>query len=245
MLDRLLSYGLQYGVDFFEVILLFVLIKRGHAKRLIEVCLYVVFFLFVDGLARPYLAFRCGALEFYYIYWLSDVALVLATFLLICSFFRRAFLKANHMWPQVRRMLLAVFMLVVAISCISLFRHFKHLFSQFMPDFQQNLYFACLVLNTLLYIWMQKVDAADQELGLLVCGIGIQFAGPAASLALVHLTHGARISNLLFVHVAQICTLGMLVTWLYGVGKAPKLATEGALAQKLAAKSALAQVASG
>jgi hypothetical protein len=233
MLDKLLGYGLQYGVYIFEVILLVVLIMRGYWRRLVDVCLYVVFYLSVDGIARPYVIFHYGlhSPQYYYCYWLSDVALVLGAFLLVCSFFRRAFVEADHLWLQVRRMLLAVFALVAAISCVSLFRHFGSLYSQFIPEFGQNLYFACLVLNTLLYIWMQKVNAADQELGLLVCGIGIQFAGPAASLALVHLTHGAQNSSALFVSVTQICTLGMLLTWLYGVGKAPNVATEPALAQ--------------
>ncbi len=60
----------------------------------------------------------------------------------------------------------------------------------FIVEFSQNLYFSCLVLNTLLYVMIQQLAIDDDELGLLVCGMGVQFAGEAACLALLHLTLG-------------------------------------------------------
>ena len=70
-------------------------------------------------------------------------------------------------------------------------------FTLFIIEFNQNLYFTCLVLNTLLYILLQQIDSADDELGLLVCGVGIQFAGPAATLALLTLTTGEHFAHIL------------------------------------------------
>jgi hypothetical protein len=72
----------------------------------------------------------------------------------------------------------------------------------------------------MLYILMQQIETADDELGLLVSGVGIQFAGPAASLALLHLTLGHASSKFLVQLIMPLCTLGMLLTWFYAVGRA-------------------------
>jgi len=93
-------------------------------------------------------------------------------------------------------------------------------------EFEQNLYFTCLVLNTLLYLLLQQTHSADEELGLLVCGLGIQFAGPAASFALVHLTSGEAYATSLNHFLGQLCTMGMLLTWFYAVAWMPKRASD-------------------
>ena len=69
---------------------------------------------------------------------------------------------------------------------------------------------------------MQQIDSADDQLGLLVCGMGIQFAGPAAGLALAHLTPGLRLAQSLWTYLHPLCTVGMVLTWLYAVSKAEK-----------------------
>jgi hypothetical protein len=84
------------------------------------------------------------------------------------------------------------------------------------------------VLNTLLYILMQQLNSADDELGLLVCGIGIQFAGPAASLALYHLTGGPPYIRSLTYLVIPACTLAMLLIWFYAIARMPRPATAAA-----------------
>jgi len=73
------------------------------------------------------------------------------------------------------------------------------------------------VLNTLLYLLLQQIDSADDQLGLLVCGVGIQFAGPAATLALLHLTANEGFARLLTTLVMRLCTLGMLLVWAYAI----------------------------
>ncbi len=73
------------------------------------------------------------------------------------------------------------------------------------------------MLNTLLYLLLQHIDSADDQLGLLVCGVGIQFAGPAATLALIHLTRGERFAHSLGSLAMRLCTLGMLLVWAYAI----------------------------
>jgi hypothetical protein len=81
------------------------------------------------------------------------------------------------------------------------------------------------VLNTLLYVMLQQLAIDDDELGLLVCGLGVQFAGEAACFALLHLTADQSMAKVLTVFLAPICTLAMLSIWVYAVGKTPQTAS--------------------
>ena len=122
------------------------------------------------------------------------------------------------MWRFVRLLLVFVFVLVVGISGLFFSHNYSDLFTLFfVVEFNQNLYFTCLVLNTLLYLLLQQIDSADDQLGLLVCGVGIQFAGPAATLALVHLTTGEGFAQSLAYFTIPLCTLGMLLVWAYAI----------------------------
>ncbi len=193
----------------------------------------------MDGLGRPYVLYCYGlaSREYAYFFWLTDVSLTLAAFLLICAFFRRACQHEAKMWQVLRLMLAFVFVLVLAISLFSLSRHYSHLFTRFIIEFEQNLYFTLLVLNTLLYILIQQIQSADDELGWLVCGMGIQYAGPAAGWALVHLTPGQHFAQSLQNFLHPLSTLGMLLIWFYAVARVPKpapVAASGAEAPALA-----------
>lgn len=207
--------------------LLLFLLYRGIWKRLTSVSAYLLALLLIDGAGRGYVLHHFGlkSIEYFYTYWLTDVALTLGAFLLVCTFFHRASaIQEEKMWRFVRLFLVFVFVLVLGISAFSLSRNYDHLFSRFIVEFQQNLYFTCLVLNTLLYIMMQQMETADDELGLLVCGMGLQFAGPAASFALKFLTPSIGFTESLMDFIGPLCTLGMLLTWFYAVTRLPKAA---------------------
>jgi len=229
MLDYLIRYGVQYGVYLMEVALLVFLLQQGTWRRLRGMAVYVTLLLVTDGVGRPFVLYSFGlsSREYAYFYWLTDVVLTLGAFLLVCAFFRRACVREEKMWRFLRLLLAFVFVLILGISIISLSRNYTHLFTRFIVEFQQNLYFTCLVLNTLLYILMQQIATADDELTLLVCGMGIQFAGPAACLALLYLTSAAPYSKSVFTYVPPLCTLGMLLTWFYAVARAPRAAVVG------------------
>ena len=243
MLGNLLGYLVQ----FLELGLLVYLLYRGLWRRHAAVLVYLLSLLAVDAGVRRYFFHLYGGLDspaYAYSYWLTDVLLALEAFGLMCIFFRRA--CTREFWRILRLSLIVVFILVAAISCVSLSHHLAgvslshhlagltslkdnllHDFCVFMYEFEQNLYFTCLVLNTLLFVMLQRIEGADQELGLLVCGMGIQFAGPAASLALVHVTSGWPAAYSLLGYVMPVCTLGMLLVWLYAMTPAQKDATDG------------------
>ena len=186
MIDQILNHGLQYGIYILEAVVCGLLASRGGWRNHKGLCLYVTLLFALDGVSRPVVLSHFGAasVQYAYFYWLTDVVLAMGAFLLTCAFFRRACTREEKLWHFVRLLLVFVFLLVVAISALSLTRNYTHLFTMFIIEFSQNLYFTCLVLNTLLYVMIQQLAIEDDELGLLVCGMGVQFAGEAACLAL-------------------------------------------------------------
>lgn len=217
-----LSTAIGYSGTVFEVGLLVVMLWRGLAVSLWEVTAYLVTAVGV-GAARLYALATYGFASSQYgnCYWTTDLLLVLVAFILVVSFFRRACSGKPEMWQHVRMLLGAVLVAIAAISYFSLASHSDRVFSSFTVEFSQNLYFACLVLTTLLYLMTLKMDIADERLGMLVCGLGIEFAGPAAGLALVFLTRGSELSRVIGVYFFPLCDIGMILTWFYAITRVP------------------------
>jgi hypothetical protein len=212
------SYGFQYGCYLIEAGLIIFVAQRRHGNRPVSALLYLSCLL-ATGLARTYAlrVYGLASRRYFYVYWSTDFLLVISAFFLVCLFFRRACLHQEKMWRFVRLLLAFIFVLVLGISGLIFSRNYSDLFPYFVFEFNQNLYFTCLVLNTLLYILLQQIDSADDQLGLLVCGVGIQFAGPAATLALLHLTANEGFAQSLNSLVMRFCTLGMLLVWAYAI----------------------------
>lgn len=218
------SVAVQYGIYLIEAGLLVYMGARRRVKTLLPVFLYLSLLLAVDAIGRPYVLYSYGytSSQYAYFYWLTDVLLVLGAFLLVCVFFRRACAHQEKLWHFIRLLLGLVFALALLISLLTLSNHYDGDLAPLTLEFRQNLYFTCLVLNTLLYILMQQAESTDDELTLLVCGMGIQFAGPAANFALAHLTPGQDYYGLFYPYVGPLCTLGMLLTWFYALVRVPQ-----------------------
>ncbi len=215
--------GIGYATCAVEVCLVAYLLVRGQWKRLGSLFVYVAAILGAD-LIRSYVLHVHGrdSAQFAYCWYVADFLLTLGAFLLASSFFHRACLREEKIWRFIRLLLVFVFVIVLGISWFSLSRDYKQIITWFIVEFEQNLYFTCLVLITLLYLLMQQIGSKDEELELLVCGMGIQFAGPAASWALLTLTGREEYSVTLVKFIGPLCTLGMLLTWLYAVALMPK-----------------------
>ena len=200
------------------------LLWRGRWRRLKGLGLYVVGLLLVDGMARPAVLNHFGpaSTQYAYFYWLTDVGLALGAFLLICRFFRRACADEEERWKFIRLMLVTVFVVVLGISALKLSSNYTHLFTNFIIEFSQNLYFTCLVLNTLLYLMIQQLAIDDEELGLLVVGMGVQFAGETACLALLQLTFRENFAREMLRFLGPACTVGMLAIWAYALLRPPQ-----------------------
>jgi hypothetical protein len=227
MFSALSVHALQYADYALEVSLVAVLLLRGWWKRYPAFFAYLTSFAFIDAILRPTILYSYGrsSTQYLYGYYVTDIILTLGAFILICLFFRRACARKKDLWPVLRTMLIAVFVLVAFLSCFTMSEHFGHLAMSFAVELSQNVYFACLVLNTLLYIMLQQVDCADEELNLLVCGLGLEFAGSAAAMALAALmpTWSDNVTFASF--VIQISALGMCLIWLYAATRNPEKAS--------------------
>ena len=220
--NGIVSYGYQYGCYLIEAGLIVFVALSNYRRRFISAALYLSCML-ATGVARTYTLHRFGyhSTQYSDVYWTTDFLLVISLFFLVCLFFRRACLRQEKIWHYVRLLLTFVSILVVGISGLFFSHNYGNPLTGFIVEFSQNLYFTCLVLNTLLYLLLQQIDSADDQLGLLVCGVGIQFAGPAATLALVHLTTGEGFAQSLAYFTMPLCTLGMLLVWAYAIVRVP------------------------
>jgi len=208
-----------------ELVLLIILLQRGYLRSLRSLCIFVGTLFAVDAAVRPLSLTLYGraSTEYYNLYWLTDLILVLASFALICAFFRRACLRHDEVWKMVKPALAIVLVLELVFSSSAFFKHYQQhlLFTRFMYDFSQDIYFTCVVLNTVLYLMLQWFRDRDQFLQLLVCGLGIQFAGPAANTALVLITGNRDVWHLL-TYLLPICNVAMLAIWVYAVARQPR-----------------------
>jgi len=241
--SNIASQALQYVGILIEVTLVVYLACSDRWRRQGGVSVYLTSLLVAES-ARVLVWHECGlnSREYFYVYWSTDFLLVVSAFLLVCSLFRRACRDEERMWRFVRLLLVFVFVLVVGFSGLIFSRKYSDLFPYFAFEFNQNLYFTCLVLNTLLYLLLQYIESADDQLGLLVCGVGIQFAGPAATLALLHLIGAGHPAQSLNSFVMRSCTFGMLLVWAYAISRVKVDATrvtrrEGPALAEVAASS--------
>lgn len=218
MVDRMAIDALQYLGYALEIALVAVILGRKWWKEYTAFSLYVIAFVLADVAIRPLFldAYGFSSRQYRQCYWFTDIALTLAAFLLVCVFFRHACSDRKERWAFARTMLGVVFVGIVAASILSISSHYDHLFGRFIVDLQQNLYFACLVLSTVLFVMLESRDS-DGELGLLVCGLGIEFAGPAAGMALAYLTPGGHFAGVVTPLVAQLCNVAMFIVWLYAL----------------------------
>ena len=101
--DKIFISLLSYAGYLLEAGLLAYLIYRGHARRLWEVVFYLVTSLGVIG-ARSYTLHSYGldSRQYGYCYWTTDLLLVLAAFVVVSAFFRRACSHNEKMWEQLR-----------------------------------------------------------------------------------------------------------------------------------------------
>jgi hypothetical protein len=216
--SKIVSYGLECAGILIEAGLVLYVAWSSQWRRQRGIALYLSSLL-VAEVGRAYAVHEYGvnSRQFFYVYWSTDFLLVISAFLLMCLFFQRACVREEKMWRSIRLLLVFVFVLVLGVSGVCFSRNYSHLFTYFIVEFNQNLYFTCLVLNTLLYLLLQYIESVDDQLGLLVCGVGIQFAGPAATFALLDLTAGERFAQSLANPVMRLCTFGMLLVSAYAI----------------------------
>jgi hypothetical protein len=207
--------GLMYAGYALELSLLVLLLSPKRIRRFPALCAYVASLFAVD-LGRGWVLrhYPINGTVYNYSYYSSDLLLALGTFLLVCTFFRRACRDHETVWEFIRPILSLILVMVVILSAVALRMnfHFPHLFSRYIFEFNQDLYFVCLVLNTVLYVMLQRFKGAS-DLNLLVCGLGLQLAGPAIGSALASIMGSVAVLS----YLSPFCSLTMMAIWIYAI----------------------------
>ncbi len=179
--------------------------------------------LFTLGCYYVYLIYGYESGQYYYFYFLGDAIPNVIGYLLIGSFFDRL-LRESAFHKYVRPTLAICFLLIAGISALFIVGSVEHLYSEFVLEFQQNLYFVGVLLTLLLWMSVSYLDVRSRRFTLLVSGLGTYFAAHAASYALRFLFSGLEAPMRAVPPLAYNFMVGL---WLYTFLRVPE--EEGAV----------------
>ena len=151
------------------------------------------------------------SLPYFYFYYTADAILNIIGYLLVASFFDQMF-RRSILRPYVRPTLAIFFLGVVGVSGLFISRNVSHLYSRFVIEFEQNMFFVGVLLTFLLWISMSYLRAESRRFVLLVSGLGIYFSAHAANYALQFLFRG--LADVL-ASVPPFAYTFMVLLWLY------------------------------
>ncbi len=174
-------------------------------------CLYVIH------------AFGYTSYEYFYFYYTGDAIQNVAGYLLIGSFFDHL-LRESAFHKYVRPTLAIFFLLIAGGSALFISGSADRLYSDFVLELQQNLYFVGVLLTFLLWMSVSYLAVESRRFTLLVSGLGIYFAAHAASYALWHLFHWYRFHGLepVATAVPPLAYNLMVGLWLYTFLRVPE-----------------------
>ncbi|MCH7986788.1 MAG: hypothetical protein IH847_09435 [Acidobacteria bacterium] len=149
--------------------------------------------------------------QYYYFYFMGDAVMMFVAYLVIGSFFDHLF-RHSVFCSYIRPALVFLFLLVVGISGLFIFRGVEHFYSGFVIELEQNMYFVGVVLVFLLWTSMSYLGAQNRRFVLLVAGMGILFAAHAANYAIRFLFPSLSALTLVVPPLAYNFMVGL---WLY------------------------------
>ncbi len=169
-------------------------------------CLYVIY------------VFGYTSYRYFYFYYTGDAIQNVAGYLLIGSFFDRL-LRESVFHKYVRPTLAIFFLLITGISALFIAGSVDRLYSRFVIEFQQNLYFVGVLLTFLLWMSVNYLAVQSRRFSLLVSGLGIYFAAHAANYAIRFLFPSLSALTLVVPPLAYNFMVGL---WLYTFLRVPE-----------------------
>lgn len=195
-------------------------LRRHCFRRYSYLNLYAIALLVVDLLRYVVLnAYGFKSMHYFWAFYLSDAFLSLLLYLLILSFFDVVF-RESPLRETVRISLLGAFALLSFISYISISSSVKQFYSRLTIEFQQNMYFASVVLAVLLCMSLAHLRVRNPQLSMLIGGLGVLAALQAASYALQNILMVKGLVEVVRL-VPSISTAAMLGIWCYALAKLP------------------------
>lgn len=174
----------------------------------------------VFTLATQYVIYTAGytSIEYFYFYYTGDAILTTVAYLVIAGLFDQMF-RHSILSRYVRPTLAIFFLLVVAISGIFISRSVDHLYSRFVIELQQNMFFVGVLLTFLLWLSMSYLGAETRRFALLVSGLGIYFAAHACNYAARFLFPGMAD---LATRIPPLAYNLMILVWFYTFLRIPE-----------------------
>lgn len=196
---------------------------RGLFRKYFNLNLYVMTLCAVDALRWVILhSYGLKSTEYFFAFFLGDALLAITAYLMILGFFDTLF-RDTSLRPQIRLALFVFFLLVAGMSYVFISNTVDHFYSRLIVEFQQNMYFAQVVLTALLWVALAHLRVSGRQLNLLIAGLGMPAAALAAGYALQNLL--PRELNLTLSELTRrfstLATLAMLGLWCYALIKVP------------------------
>jgi len=201
--------------------------KRVIGRHLL-LSLYAMGLLLCDGVRWAFLrSYGFSSKPYYYVYYSSDLCLVVLRYLVILSVFD-LILRNSLLRVQARRAFLGFFAIVAGMSYAVVSHNWSGPYSRLIFEFQQNLYFACVVLTVLLCVTLTQLRVTDPVLRTLVYGLGVSAAllasGNALQSVLADLTQRGTLNKAVLDSFAVVigrmhalATVSMLALWCYAL----------------------------
>lgn len=164
-----------------------------------------------------------NSLSYFYFYYTGDAVLSMIGYILVASFFDQM-LQNSIFRPYVRPTLAISFLLIVVVSGVFVLRNYSQLYSRFLFELQQNMFFVGVLLTFLLWISMNYLKAESRRFVLLVSGLGIYFSAHASNYALRFLFPAPTHPNLdeILSRVPPLAYTFMVLLWLYTFWRVPE-----------------------
>lgn len=194
-------------------------VRRGCVGRYFFLNLFVGVMLLGDGLRYAVLYYYgFSSHHYFYTFYLTDALLVTVTYLLILSFFDVIF-EHTPLRSQVRWALFFFIILVGGMSYAMTSRSMPNFYSHLLVEFQQNMYFAAVVLTVLLWISLNHLRVYDRQMALLIAGLGISLSALAANYAFQNLLSREQFeaAQEILRRVPALATMAELGLWCYAL----------------------------
>ena len=193
--------------------------RQGFFKRYLFLNVYLLTnVVFTSGCYYVRSLYGYTSLEYYYFYYVGDAIPNVIGYLLIGSFFDRL-LRESAFHKYVRPTLAIFFLLIAGVSALFISGNVDRLYSSFVIEFQQNLYFVGVLLTFLLWMAVSYLDVQSRRFSLLVSGLGIYFAAHAANYAIRFLFPSLSALTLVVPPLAYNFMVGL---WLYTFLRVPE-----------------------
>jgi hypothetical protein len=168
-------------------------------------------------------AFGLRSTEYFLAYYGVDACLVLLKYLVVFSFIQ-VILQDSPLRSQARVAFLCFAALVAAMSygfTVNLAP--KVFYKRLIIEFQQNMYFASVLLTVLLCLALAHLRVTNPQLRMLVCGLGVSGALQASAWALQNLVSKEALRSLesVTLRLGPLATVTMLALWCYAIARIP------------------------